>query len=686
MPVHMFPNQSYPCVGPHGGWVPAAVVLLTASLFSLPGAAVAEIVVNEASAYVPDYVELYNDGASGVDLNGWELRTTGCGDASSFLPAFTLAAGQYVKLVEESGSDTGDTLFLGGSICWSSVAGQPGSAALLDSGGTGVDFVRWGGSSALAPAGTAWSESAALANPVTRILGRDSSGTDSDDGSDWCLQRPSARRRNAGCTAYLVKDIRPGSTGSFDQSNGNANEYTRPAGMNGKLYFVANDGSNGFELRKSDGTEAGTVQVKDIWSGGGSAFPYSSSSTWFSQTPTPLNGTLFFAARSGASNNYELWKSDGTEAGTVRVRDIYPGDFGSFPNNFTACGGTLYFTADDGVKGLELWKSDGTEAGTVRVKDIYPGATGSDPDYLTDVGGTLFFAASDDVKGNELWKSDGTEAGTVRVKDVKPGISGSGVSRLTAVGDTLFFRANDGVLGHELWKSDGTEPGTVMVKEIATEAYGINRGGSPESLTDVGGTLFFIADDQEGSSLVHGYELWKSDGTEAGTVMVKDIYPGVSGSWPMFLTNVGGTLFFVAYDGFYGGVSEDIELWKSDGTETGTVMVKDVYPGINPVNQFPRYLTAAGGTVYFRADEGVSGEELWRSDGTAAGTVLVSDCWPGGGESYPYWLTEVDGTLFFRAADPTNGRELWAVALPLLFADGFESGDTSAWSATVGAP
>jgi ELWxxDGT repeat protein len=260
------------------------------------------------------------------------------------------------------------------------------------------------------------------------------------------------------------------------------------------------------------------------------------------------------------------------------VLDINTNTLDAHPSQMMAIGSTTYFTADDGVHGIELWKSDGTGAGTTLVKDINPSSASSNPGSLTNVNGTLFFSADDGTHGIELWKSDGTAAGTVMLKDIYPGsyLFSSIPRELTNLNGTLFFTAYDPATGGwGLWKSESTAVGTVVVKG--------GYSSSPIRLTDVNGTLFFTAEDHT------GYELWKSDGTAAGTTLVKDIYPGThreygyDGSWwyvqnssnPTQLTNLSGTLFFSAVDGTHGS-----ELWKSDGTAAGTVLLKDINPGV----------------------------------------------------------------------------------------------------------
>src|SRR5262249_44994333 len=119
--------------------------------------------------------------------------------------------------------------------------------------------------------------------------------------------------------------------------------------------------------------------------------------------------------------------------------------------SLTNVNGTLLFTADDGAAGRELWKSDGTAAGTILVHDIAVGAAGSNPSALTNVSGMLGFAADDVSHGREVWQSDGTPTGTVLVMDINPGSASSNPAGFTVVGSHLYFAADDGIHGRELW-------------------------------------------------------------------------------------------------------------------------------------------------------------------------------------------------------------------------------------------
>jgi ELWxxDGT repeat protein len=355
---------------------------------------------------------------------------------------------------------------------------------------------------------------------------------------------------------------------------------------------------------------------------------------------TMIGGRVYFSVNDGVHGD-ELWTSDGTAAATVMVDNISPGAGSSGPTNLTNVDGTLFFAANDGVHAIELWKSDGTPAGTVMVKDIDVGAGSSSPQGLTNVNGTVFFDATDGTHGYELWKSDGTAAGTVMVKDIDAGAGSSSPQGLTNINGTLLFAANDGTHGFELWKSDGTAAGTTMVMDINPGAGSSINLAMPNAFVSVNGTLFFDANDG-----THGGELWRSDGTAAGTAMVKDIWPGANGSFPQAMTNVDGTLFFAAEDPTHG-----FEVWTSDGTAAGTVLVASAVPYQINLN-FP--LVNVNGTVFFDATDGTHGYELWKSDGTAAGTGMVKDINPGAGNSFPTQLTNVNGTLEFDAFDGTT--------------------------------
>jgi ELWxxDGT repeat protein len=184
-----------------------------------------------------------------------------------------------------------------------------------------------------------------------------------------------------------------------------------------------------------------------------------------------------------------------------------------------------------------------------------------------------------------------------------------------------------------------------------------NYGSYPNEIVVKGTTIIFKA-----SSPLYGEELYVSDGTNAGTTLLKDIRVGGQGSSPSYLTNIGGTIYFTANDGDHG-----YELWKTDGTTNGTVLVKDINPG--PSSSSPQSFISFQSKIYFTASDDTNGRELWLSDGTGAGTSLAVDINSGNGSSSPSYLTVAGTVLMFNAYEPTKGYELykWDGITPTVF-------------------
>ncbi len=111
------------------------------------------------------------------------------------------------------------------------------------------------------------------------------------------------------------------------------------------------------------------------------------------------------------------------------LKDIHNGLVNGNPRGMTTAGGTVYFAATDGAHGRELWKTSGTEASTVLVKDINPNGD-ANPANFCNVNGTVFFTATTPENGTELWKTDGTAAGTVMVADLIAGTLVAGARSL----------------------------------------------------------------------------------------------------------------------------------------------------------------------------------------------------------------------------------------------------------------
>lgn len=427
---------------------------------------------------------------------------------------------------------------------------------------------------------------------------------------------------------------------------------------NGKFYFAGQTGAEGIELWVTDGTPAGTQLVKDINTGGADSNPAYGFIVY--------NNELYFTAIDAMGR--ELWKTDGTPGGTVLVKDINAGPSSAFSssssNEFAVVNGLLVFTATTAADGDELWVTNGTDPGTSEIMNIYPTATyGSYIASFTPYGNDIIFTAFDAVNGQGLWKTNGTIGGTSLIKDIDPtpplpppfyNLVSSIISGFFNFQNTLFFTGSDGSNGYELWKSDGTTGGTDLVKDIAP---GSDDGFPQLFLAVKNNTKFFFT----ATTTTNGTEIWQSDGTGAGTQMLTDITGDLNGSDPVILPNFfgGGALFqgdkffFIANTP---GV-EGQEFYVSDGTAAGTKLLKDINPG--PANGYDGSDLAwfyASDKFYFSADNGVDGSELWQSDGTqGAGTSLLADINlnPGEGSSLNTMIP-VSGYLYFFGTNGDN--------------------------------
>jgi ELWxxDGT repeat protein len=435
----------------------------------------------------------------------------------------------------------------------------------------------------------------------------------------------------------VISDI-PGKE-AFDN---NHNGYRLPlprTSLPGRFLFRAWDPEHGVEVWATDGTPEGTRLVRDVCPGpchGAQGDPLIS------------QGLFYFAGNDGVHGE-EMWVSDGGStgsAGTRMVRDVCPGSCGSVNMQPSRFGGRLVFAGYDLVNGEELWATDGTEAGTVRLTDfVLSNALGFFQGTGTAGGpARLLFAAADGEHGAELWSTDGTPGGETLVADLNHAdFGGSVISGIRALGDQAVFFADDGLRGYELWKSDGTAAGTSLVAELRPGSEPLEP---PEVLAsaEAAGVLYLLL--EEGDEV----SLWRTDGTAAGTIRLRgpDDRPGLlRGSE---LAAAGGTAFFTVYDEALG-----LQLWASDGTVAGTREVLKVGEDLGEDPDTWRGLAELGGRLYFFSTVPDS-SGFWRSDGTASGTVRINNLYAG----YRPLRAVHAGRLWFLAAEPGGVDRLWS--------------------------
>ena len=444
----------------------------------------------------------------------------------------------------------------------------------------------------------------------------------------------------------------------------NASSITRPDGL---TLFAASNGVNGEEPWISDGTAAGTRLLKNAGAdqvNGSSPRAFASignrlmfiaddsagSAVWSSDgadSGTQRGGSmkgevvqaiasagLYYFTRKLTTGGAELWRSDGSVAGTFALAQAVADVL------LPMSGGVVFWGRDD-LHGVEPWFSDGTLAGTRMIADINPGSANS---YVTPNGalvsnGVFFFAAQGSNQRPVPWRSDGTTAGT---RAITPDVLSP--RAFTDVNGTIYFVGDLNDAAFDLWRTDGSNSGTVRVRHFE----GLDR--APSLMWSVAGKLFFM--------LPRAGELWRSDGTSAGTVMVSKVSVPLCANAQDYAI-MDGVLYWIYIS------DSAFELWRSDGTQAGTYQM----PAAIDVNFTSEQvcvthpIIAVSKRLFFAAPDSAHGLELWTSDGTSSGTRILTDLNPGTPSSYPTWFGVVGTTLFFDPYDGVHGRELWAYDL-----------------------
>jgi len=372
--------------------------------------------------------------------------------------------------------------------------------------------------------------------------------------------------------------------------------------------FVAMDAVHGGELWKTDGTAAGTVLLKDINPGAADSY---NTFDWFRMTVS--NGIAYFPALD-AESGIELWKTDGTTDGTARVKDICPGTCSSQPLDLVDVNGTLYFSASEPATGRELWRSDGTADGTQFVSDIIPGSSSSDPGDLVNFNGALFFAAFDYAHGVELWRSSG--GATAMFSDLDSTFTSSSPSYLSVANNRLFFAATrDGVT--KTYVTDGVSQPVVLFDNPPVIFFGT----ALPAFLGVNSVTVFAANG------ANGVALYATDGTSQGTHWLRDLAPAPSAGY-----NIHGAAVLGNYLYFPGSDATAQGIWKTDGAAVSLLM-----PCTGAVFEVYGF-TTAGSSLYFSGCGGASPsqQKLFVSDGTPDGTMNIEGLELSGGTIAPF--------------------------------------------------
>ena len=390
------------------------------------------------------------------------------------------------------------------------------------------------------------------------------------------------------------------------------------------VYFLANDAVHGQQLWRTDGTERGTVQA--------SAVPWDVlaiyDSSWRRLVVRLDDGVVFL------TGDGRLWRCDGTPASTKKLGQLPGVDYAALVEGsvlLIGAGSRVYLLVPGG-RGMDIYVVDG-KSDSAHLVGSFPALT--DPVPL-GVDGKLYFAGKDDIAGAQVWVSDGTPAGThmVRRNLECPGSACNPVAprAFFSIGTAVYFLTDDG-----LWNADSTKIAPLDHPRFLTStdsvAYlGVGQAlwktdGTPSGtralLTKGSFTYLHVLDDGRLVFLEYIYsriaEIWVSDGTAAGTRKIASL-PTFDFQSP-FIAAAGSRVFFSGATNEAGR-----ELWLADVDRGSAELLKDIDPRFSTLaySSSPKEGIVLGSNVIFAATSGL-GTEPWISDGTAAGTKILAN-------------------------------------------------------------
>ncbi len=419
----------------------------------------------------------------------------------------------------------------------------------------------------------------------------------------------------------LLKDINPGiesSNPDYDMSFHRINDSL--------TIFNANDGNSnhGSELWRTDGSESGTYMITDLSTG-------AASSDIFFYNLT-LNNKIFFncPAYQGA-----LWITDGSSQGTIQLTDSNDAQL------FATANGIGYFYVKD-WNNLEvfLWRTDGTVNGTFALKLVQMNSLSIEPGASS--GNEFIFPTVDSLKGNELWKTDGSIQGTTLVKDIDSSSDNSILSNFLSVNNKLLFR---NYKSQSIWVTDGTDTGTYQLGD-STVFSSLNFSYPIVVLDTV--AYFQVADYISGTT-----SIWETDGSISGNVLLHT-FPAINYGYTFenVFVNVSGLTYFIVSQSLYFG--ELSSIWATDGTESGTY---EVYANPDAYNSPIWQLTGVCDELFCEMSTGYSGEfnGIWKIEpDTAYAQNLFSIP-----HQNPYIYLVDDSSIFLTLTNDSYQTELY---------------------------